>query len=66
MLEKNMGNKDRLIRFILVIAVSFVAIYFRIYALLLLSGFLLFTILTSFCWVYKIFNISSCKTDKKK
>jgi hypothetical protein len=66
MLEKNMGNKDRVIRFILVIAVSMIAIYFRIYALLILSGLLLFTILTSFCWTYKLFKISTCKTDIKK
>jgi hypothetical protein len=66
MLEKNMGNKDRLIRLILVIAVSAIAIYFRIYALLILSGLLLFTVLTSFCWTYKLFKISSCKTDIKK
>lgn len=63
MFEKNMGTLDRIIRFVLALAVTTVAIFFQLYELIVLSVFLVFTVVTSFCGVYKLFGLKTCPND---
>jgi len=66
MLEKNMGALDRIIRLVLAIAVIIIAIYFNLYELIILAVMLLFTVVTSFCGVYKLFGLKTCPNDMEK
>ncbi len=63
MFERNMGTLDRVIRFVLAVAVTVVAIFFQLYELLILSVFLVFTVVTSFCGVYKLFGLKTCPNE---
>ncbi|MDT0620775.1 YgaP family membrane protein [Croceitalea vernalis] len=65
-MKKNMGGVDRIVRFI----VAFVVItlfYFNViegtlaYVLLALSGIFVLTSLVSFCPLYTIFGLNTCK-----
>ena len=64
MLEKNMGTLDRIIRFTLAVIVTGIAIWQELYPLLILPVLLLFTVITSFCGVYKIFGLKTCPNDE--
>jgi CBS-domain-containing membrane protein len=66
-MKKNMGNTDRIIRFI--IAAIFVALYFGGIVtgtigivLLVLAGVFVLTSFVSFCPLYAPFGISTCST----
>lgn len=63
MFETNMGTIDRIVRLILAVIVAVVSIYLDIYLLLLLPAFLIFTVVTSFCGIYKIFGIKTCSRE---
>jgi hypothetical protein len=64
-MKKNMGNPDRIIRF--VIAAVFIVLYISGtvtgtagLVLLVLAGVFILTSLTSFCPIYAPFGISTC------
>ena len=68
-MKKNMSNMDRVLR--LVIAIVVTALYFNDIItgtvgilLLVLSGIFLLTSLVSFCPLYAIFGISTCKVKE--
>ena len=68
-MKKNMGNSDRIIRFI--IAAIIVALYFTGtitgtlgIVLLVLAGVFLLTSFISFCPLYAPFGISTCPMKK--
>jgi len=63
MFETNMGTIDRIVRLILAVIVAVVSIYLDIYLLLILPVLLIFTVVTSFCGIYKIFGIKTCPSD---
>jgi hypothetical protein len=70
-MKKNMSNMDRVLR--LVIAIIVTALYFNGIItgtigilLLVLSGIFLLTSLVSFCPLYAIFGISTCKVKEAK
>ena len=70
-MKKNMSSADRVIR--LVIAVIVTVLYFNGIiggaigiALLALSGIFLLTSLVSFCPLYAMFGISTCKVKEAK
>jgi len=70
-MKKNMSNMDRVLR--LVIAVIVTALYVNGIItgtigilLLVLSGIFLLTSLVSFCPLYAIFGISTCKVKEAK
>lgn len=67
-MKKNIGSTDRIIR--LILAVVLAALYFTgtvtgtIGVILLVVGIVfLATSLVSFCPIYAIFGMSTCKTD---
>jgi len=63
---RNIGTLDRIIRIILALVIFYVATmvnmadYLKI-ILAVIGGLILVTSITSFCFVYKIFGICSCK-----
>lgn len=63
MFERNLGHLDRIIRLALAVVIIIFAIFLELYPLMFMSAFLLFTVATSFCGFYKLFGLSTCKTD---
>jgi len=68
-MKKNMSNSDRMIR--LIISAIFVTLYFTHVVegtfgiiLLALAGVFTLTSLVSFCPLYAIFGLSTCKISK--
>lgn len=68
-MKKNMGGADRIIRF--VVALVVIALYyFKIidgtlaYVLLGLSGIFILTSFVSFCPLYTLFGLNTCKINK--
>ncbi|WP_340074743.1 DUF2892 domain-containing protein [Leptobacterium sp. I13] len=69
-MKKNMGNADRIIRFI--VAAIIVALYFTHVitgtlgiVLLVVAGVFLLTSFVSFCPLYAPFGISTCSVKEK-
>lgn len=69
-MKKNMGNADRLFR--ILVAALFAVLYFTKTVegtfgiiLLVLGGVFLLTSLISFCPLYTLIGINTCKIDKK-
>lgn len=63
MFDRNMGSADRVIRLILAIIIAVFSFVLELYPLIIVSVLLLFTVLTSFCGIYKLFGLTTCKTD---
>ena len=63
MFETNMGTLDRIVRLLLAIIVASVSIFLEIYILLILPVLLIFTVITSFCGIYKLLGLSTCPND---
>ncbi len=67
---RNIGTLDRIIRIVLALVIFYVATmvnmvdYLKI-ILAVIGGLILVTSITSFCFVYKIFGICSCKKVDK-
>lgn len=66
MFDRNMGSADRVIRLILAIIIAVFSFVLELYPLIIVSVLLLFTVLTSFCGIYKLFGLTTCKTDFKE
>ena len=66
-MKKNMGGLDRIVRLIIVVAIA-VLYYFEVvtgtlaYVLLALSGIFFLTSLVSFCPLYALVGLNTCKT----
>ena len=65
-MKKNMGNNDRIIR--VIVAIIIAILYFAniisgtlAVVLLVFAGIFLLTSLVSFCPIYTMFGLSSCK-----
>jgi hypothetical protein len=63
MFDRNMGNLDRVIRVILAIVILVISIFLELYPLIIISLLLIFTVVTSFCGIYKLFGLTTCKTN---
>ena len=63
MFDRNMGSADRIIRLILAIVIAVFSFVLELYPLIVVSVLLLFTVLTSFCGIYRLFGLTTCKTD---
>ncbi len=63
MFDRNLGHLDRLIRLALSFVISIFSVFLELYTLMFMSAFLLFTVATSFCGFYRLFGLSTCKTD---
>lgn len=68
-MKKNMGGADRIIRF--VVALVVIALYYfksidgtLAYVLLGLSGIFILTSFVSFCPLYTLFGLNTCKIKK--
>lgn len=65
MMEKNVGNTDKIIRAVL--AVVFIFLGYRYsYWYYAVAVILVFTIVTSFCGLYKLLGIKTCKANIKR
>lgn len=68
-MKKNMGGTDRLIRIIVALAVA-ALYYFKVidgtlaYVLLAVAGIFLLTSFISFCPLYAIFGLNTCKVKE--
>lgn len=65
MFDRNMGSLDRIIRLFLALIIIVFAIFLELYPLIIVSLLLILTVVTSFCGVYKLFGLSTCKTNLK-
>ena len=65
-LKKNVGKIDQIVRYIIVLALIVLAIVLPLYWLLIPAIILLFTALFSFCGLYALFGINTCKVEEKK
>ena len=63
MFDRNIGSTDRVIRLILAIVIAVFSFVLELYPLIVVSVLLLFTVLTSFCGIYRLFGLTTCKTD---
>lgn len=63
MFDRNMGSADRIIRLILAVVIAVFSIVLELYPLIVVSVLLLFTVITSFCGIYRLFGLTTCKTD---
>lgn len=68
-MKKNMGGLDRILR--LIIAVAVVALYYfnviegtLAYVLMALAGVFVLTSFVSFCPLYALFRVNSCRLKK--
>lgn len=65
-MKKNMGNADRIVRLILAVIIS-VLVFAELIpgtlgvVLLVVAGIFVFTSLISFCPLYTLFGINTCK-----
>lgn len=65
-MKKNMGGADRIVRFLLALTVI-VLYYFKVidgtlaYVLLALSAIFIITSFVSFCPLYTLFGLNTCK-----
>ncbi len=70
-MKTNMGKADRLIRILVAIAAG-VLIYFNIisgtlaYILLAVAAIFVLTSLVSFCPLYAVFGLNTCKVKQKE
>ncbi len=70
-MKKNMGSTDKIIRVLVAIAVA-VLIYFDVvqgtlaYVLMAVAGIFVLTSLVSFCPLYGIFGLNTCKVKQVK
>lgn len=67
-LKKNVGKTDQIIRYILAAVLIVLAIVLPLYWLLIPAAIALFTAIFSFCGLYKLFGMNTCKieTEEKK
>ena len=59
-MEKNVGKTDKIIRGILVIILAYLG-YIYHWGFYIVAVILLMTIITGFCWPYKLLGINTCK-----
>ena len=70
-MKKNMGSTDKIIRVLVAIAVA-VLVYFDVvqgtlaYVLMAVAGIFVLTSLVSFCPLYGIFGLNTCKVKQMK
>ncbi len=67
-MENNVGKVDQVIRYILAIILIVVAVILEghFYWLLIPAAVLGFTAAVSWCGLYKLFGMNTCKFDKKQ
>lgn len=62
-MKNNVGKMDQTVRYITAIILAVIAILTNLWWLLIPSVILAFTAAVSFCGVYKVFGINTCKID---
>ncbi|MFK5973482.1 MAG: DUF2892 domain-containing protein [Flavobacteriaceae bacterium] len=68
-MKKNMGSTDKIVRVLLAVVVALL-VYFEVvqgtlaYVLMAVSAIFVLTSLVSFCPLYGIFGLNTCKTKK--
>lgn len=65
-LKKNVGKIDQIIRYLIAAVLIVLAIVLPLYWLLIPAAISLFTAIFSFCGLYNLFGINTCKIEEKK
>lgn len=65
-LKKNVGKVDQIIRYVLAVALITLSFVLPLYWLLIPAAILVFTALFSFCGLYTLFGINTCKVEQNK
>ncbi|HAX03264.1 MAG: hypothetical protein A2Y45_01115 [Tenericutes bacterium GWC2_34_14] len=65
-LKKNVGKVDQIIRYVIAVVLVVLAFVLPLYWLLIPAAIALFTALFSFCGLYKLFGINTCKVEMDK
>jgi len=64
-MQNNVGKVDQTIRYVIAVILIVIAIILEVWWLLIPAIILGFTAAVSWCGLYKIFGINTCKFDKK-
>lgn len=64
-MQNNVGKVDQTIRYVIAVILIVIAIILEIWWLLIPAIILGFTAAVSWCGLYKLFGINTCKFDKK-
>ena len=65
-MQNNVGKVDQTIRYVIAVILIVIAIILEIWWLLIPAIILGFTAAVSWCGLYKIFGVNTCKFDKKE
>ena len=65
-MKNNVGTKDQTIRYVLAMILSVIAIFTNLWWLLIPAVILALTAAFSFCGLYRVFGINTCKFDPKE
>lgn len=63
-LKKNVGKLDQIVRYMITFILIVLAIVLKMYWLLIPAAIAFFTALFSFCGLYKLFGINTCKVEE--
>jgi len=64
-MKKNIGGKDRIIRFLISVILFVLALHFQSWILLLFAIFTLYEAAASWCALYWLLGKDSCSIEKK-
>jgi len=64
-LKKNVGKVDQIIRYIIGAILIVLAFVFPLYWLLIPAAIAIFTAVFSFCGLYRLFGINTCKIENE-
>jgi len=65
-MQNNVGKIDQTVRYVIAVILIVLAIILEIWWLLIPAIILGFTAAVSWCGLYKLFGINTCKLDKKE
>jgi len=65
-MQNNVGKIDQTVRYVIAVILIVLAIILEIWWLLIPAIILGFTAAVSWCGLYKLFGINTCKFDKKE
>jgi len=65
-LKKNVGKLDQIIRYVLALGLVILSVVLPLYWLLIPAAILVFTALFSFCGLYTLFGINTCKVENSQ
>lgn len=65
-LKKNVGKVDQIVRYVLAVILVVLAIVLPLWWLVIPAAVLVLTAIFSFCGLYTLFGINTCKIEEEK